>query len=119
MTGDHLTPPHHGDFKAQGPSPPRQPSGISPPRQETACAIAIAMPTNTVNSPKHHSPLIHHIEHIVAKQHGGLDDFSNLALACHRCNDQKGPNLLESTPSPAKSFRSFIHDTNRGSTILG
>ena len=29
---------------------------------------------------------IHHVEHIVAKQHGGSDDPGNLALACHRCN---------------------------------
>jgi HNH endonuclease len=40
-----------------------------------------------------HSELIHHIEHIVARQHGGSDDASNLALACHRCNLRKGPNL--------------------------
>ena len=40
-----------------------------------------------------HSPLSHHIEHIVAKQHGGGTDPSNLALACHRCNLHKGPNL--------------------------
>ena len=32
-----------------------------------------------------------HIEHIVAKQHGGSDDLENLALACHRCNLYKGP----------------------------
>ncbi len=25
-----------------------------------------------------------HIEHIVAKQHGGSDDIDNLALACHQ-----------------------------------
>lgn len=34
-----------------------------------------------------------HIEHIVALQHGGQDDPSNLALACDRCNLYKGPNL--------------------------
>jgi hypothetical protein len=39
------------------------------------------------------SELMHHVEHIVAKQHGGSDDPSNLALACHRCNLHKGPNL--------------------------
>jgi hypothetical protein len=39
------------------------------------------------------SELVHHIEHIVAKQHGGSDDPDNLALACHRCNLHKGPNL--------------------------
>jgi 5-methylcytosine-specific restriction endonuclease McrA len=37
--------------------------------------------------------LAHHIEHIVAKQHGGTDDTDNLALACNRCNACKGPNL--------------------------
>ena len=34
-----------------------------------------------------------HIEHIRAKQHGGLDEESNLALACPDCNAFKGPNL--------------------------
>ena len=39
------------------------------------------------------SELLHHIEHVVARQHGGSDDVDNLALACHRCNLHKGPNL--------------------------
>jgi hypothetical protein len=34
-----------------------------------------------------------HVEHIVARQHHGTDDLSNLALACDRCNLCKGPNL--------------------------
>ncbi len=34
-----------------------------------------------------------HIEHIVAKQHGGLTRLDNLALACWQCNLKKGPNL--------------------------
>jgi hypothetical protein len=34
-----------------------------------------------------------HIEHVVARQHGGDDDLSNLAFACDRCNLHKGPNL--------------------------
>ena len=37
--------------------------------------------------------LSHHIEHIIAKQHGGPDVADNLALACNRCNACKGPNL--------------------------
>ena len=40
-----------------------------------------------------HSELRHHVEHVVAKQHGGSDNADNLALACHRCNLRKGPNL--------------------------
>jgi hypothetical protein len=34
-----------------------------------------------------------HVEHIVARQHQGSDELSNLALACDRCNLYKGPNL--------------------------
>ena len=45
-----------------------------------------------------HSELLHHVEHIVAKQHSGLNDAGNLALACHRCNLHKGPNLTGIDP---------------------
>ena len=34
-----------------------------------------------------------HVEHIRARQHGGGDEPSNLALACPDCNRHKGPNL--------------------------
>jgi hypothetical protein len=34
-----------------------------------------------------------HVEHVIARQHGGQDAESNLALACHHCNLHKGPNL--------------------------
>ena len=30
------------------------------------------------------------LEHIVARHHGGGDDLENLAIACTRCNSQKG-----------------------------
>ena len=39
-----------------------------------------------------------HIEHIVARQHGGATVESNLALACHHCNLHKGPNLTGIDP---------------------
>ena len=39
-----------------------------------------------------------HVEHIVARQHRGSDDESNLALACHFCNRHKGPNLTGIDP---------------------
>ena len=45
-----------------------------------------------------HSELTHHIEHIIARQHGGSDEPDNLALACHRCNLRKGPNLTGVDP---------------------
>ncbi len=34
-----------------------------------------------------------HIEHIIAKQHGGDDSEGNLCLACSSCNLHKGPNV--------------------------
>jgi hypothetical protein len=40
----------------------------------------------------------YHIEHIVARQHGGTDDLENLCLACHHCNFHKGPNLTSIDP---------------------
>jgi hypothetical protein len=40
-----------------------------------------------------------HIEHIVARKHGGSDDLENLALACQFCNLHKGPNLSGIDPS--------------------
>ena len=44
--------------------------------------------------PQQATPLISfHIEHVVARQHGGSDAQDMLALACDRCNAYKGPNL--------------------------
>jgi len=39
-----------------------------------------------------------HIEHVIARQHGGADDADNLALSCDRCNAHKGPNLSAVDP---------------------
>ncbi|MDB5308980.1 MAG: endonuclease [Gemmataceae bacterium] len=38
------------------------------------------------------------VEHIIAKQHGGGDEDTNLALACPHCNLHKGPNLAGLDP---------------------
>ncbi len=54
-----------------------------------------------------HSELTHHVEHIVSKQHGGSDAFDNLALACHRCNFRKGPNLTGIDPATREVVRLF------------
>ena len=51
--------------------------------------------------------LTHHIEHVVARQHGGTDDHSNLALACHRCNLRKGPNLTGIDPATGEIVALF------------
>ncbi len=37
--------------------------------------------------------LAFHVEHVIAKQHGGTDDVDGLCYACAECNWAKGPNL--------------------------
>jgi len=37
--------------------------------------------------------LAFHVEHIIARQHGGTDDPEHLAYSCSECNWAKGPNL--------------------------
>lgn len=39
-----------------------------------------------------------HVEHVRARQHGGTDDPSNLAWACHHCNLHEGTNLVGVDP---------------------
>src|SRR5436189_1103149 len=48
-----------------------------------------------------------HIEHIVAKQHGGKDEPGNLCLSCQRCNSFKGPNLTGIDPDTGTVERLF------------
>jgi hypothetical protein len=57
--------------------------------------------------PQKYCDLTHHIEHIVSKQHGGSDVDENLALACHRCNLRKGPNLTGIDPVSGELVRLF------------
>jgi 5-methylcytosine-specific restriction endonuclease McrA len=35
--------------------------------------------------------VVFHVDHIVARKHGGGDGDENLALACFHCNLHKGP----------------------------
>lgn len=54
-----------------------------------------------------------HIEHIVARQHGGQPTLENLALACHHCNLKKGPNLAGIDPYDGKLTALFNPRTAR------
>jgi hypothetical protein len=49
----------------------------------------------------------HHVEHVIAKQHGGDDLTENLALACDRCNFHKGPNLTSLDPQTGQTVLLF------------
>ena len=39
-----------------------------------------------------------HVEHVVPRQHKGSSDIENLALACPKCNLNKGTNLTTVDP---------------------
>jgi hypothetical protein len=49
-----------------------------------------------------------HVEHIIARQHGGPTVESNLALSCHHCNLHKGPNLTAIDPD-TRAVVSLFH----------
>jgi hypothetical protein len=48
-----------------------------------------------------------HIEHLIPRQHLGSDHESNLALACHYCNNHKGPNLAAIDPQSGQMVELF------------
>lgn len=54
-----------------------------------------------------YAELVHHIEHIVSKKHGGSDDPSNLCNACERCNLFKGSDLTGIDPETGEVERLF------------
>jgi hypothetical protein len=68
-----------------------------------------------------------HVEHIVAQQHRQDDRPANLALACARCNFQKGTNLASVDPVTGEVVPIFNprldkwseHFAFRGSEIHG
>ncbi len=48
-----------------------------------------------------------HIDHVIARQHGGSNDLGNRALACCFCNRFKGPNLSGLDPASNQVVRLF------------
>src|SRR5688572_4705729 len=48
--------------------------------------------------PEFASPIPFHAEHIIAVQHDGPTELTNLAWACFRCNTYKGPNVASFDP---------------------
>jgi 5-methylcytosine-specific restriction endonuclease McrA len=52
--------------------------------------------------PESASALAHQVDHIIAVQHAGSDDESNLCLCCIRCNLKKGPNIASVDPAASE-----------------
>jgi hypothetical protein len=47
------------------------------------------------------------IDHIIAKQHGGVTEPKNLCLACYHYNLNKGPNIAGKDPASGRTTRLF------------
>lgn len=68
-----------------------------------------------------------HVEHIIARQHGGPTESENLALACGFCNFHKGPNIASLDPESSQLVPLFhprreswaAHFTWAGTLIIG
>ncbi|HTU19815.1 MAG TPA: HNH endonuclease signature motif containing protein [Gemmataceae bacterium] len=57
--------------------------------------------------PQEFYPASFEIDHIIARQHGGLTRPNNLALSCLHCNSHKGPNIAGLDPRTNKLTRLF------------
>jgi len=53
------------------------------------------------------SPLPHAVDHIIARQHQGLTESENLALACFFCNSYKGTNIAGLNGETGRTVRLF------------
>ena len=69
----------------------------------------------------------HQVDHIIAEQHEGGDEPSNLALACSHCNLRKGPNIAGLDPVARELTRLYNprkdrwreHFAWQGAVLLG
>jgi hypothetical protein len=57
--------------------------------------------------PQAYDSLPFHIDHIIARKHGGASLSGNLALACYNCNLHKGPNVAGIDPETGRITRLF------------
>lgn len=77
--------------------------------------------------PEEYSSLDFHIDHIIAKKHGGRTEMSNLAWSCFACNSFKGSNISGIDPATGNLVRLFhprnddwiLHFTFDGPVIVG
>src|SRR5208282_2394935 len=68
---------------------------------------ASAWPLRILSSAGFGYPVPFHVDHIIARQHGGSTVLENLALACLHCNRHKGPNIAGTDPKTGELVRLF------------
>ncbi len=61
--------------------------------------------------PQAYDGFTHEIDHIIAQKHHGVDDASNLCLACFPCNNHKAANVAGIDPVSKKITR--LYDPRR------
>ena len=57
--------------------------------------------------PQFADPFPFHVEHVIARKHGGGNELGNLALACDTCNLHKGSDLAGIDPRTGRLTRLF------------
>ena len=69
--------------------------------------------------PEEYADLPFHLDHVIARQHGGGTTLENLALACCFCNRFKGPNLTGIDPETRAVTPLFHprHDARMGRAL--
>lgn len=60
-----------------------------------------------------------HVDHVIARQHGGGHELENRALACCFCNRFKGPNLSGVDPASGQVARLFDPRENNWAEHFG
>ena len=63
--------------------------------------------------PQSASRFTFHIEHTLARQHGGKTTWGNLALSCPDCNSHKGPNIANFALIKRKRHRVTLYNPRR------
>jgi hypothetical protein len=86
---------------------------VRQPKANAAAPWLVTLAPQHSRSTSNYTRLRFHVEHIVARQHGGGDDAENLALACHLCNAHKGPNLTGIDPNSGEITPLFHPRKNR------
>jgi 5-methylcytosine-specific restriction endonuclease McrA len=66
-------------------------------RDGTACWLCgrddLVEPTEEPGGNTVYNPLLMTFDHVIPRSHGGWDDYTNLKLACAKCNSKRGDRI--------------------------
>jgi 5-methylcytosine-specific restriction endonuclease McrA len=58
-----------------------------------------------------YDPATFEVDHVIPEKMDGTTAFENLALACFKCNNHKGPNIAGMDPE--SGARAFLYDPRK------